>query len=231
MSELNPFIEAVKDFFDGIGSEELAIETSYGTIETMPLEVFFRQENELTELENRALEICNGHILDVGAGIGAISLLLQARKKQVTALEISPELVSMMNGIGVEEAIQGDIMSFSRKKFDTLLMLMNGIGLVANVEGLEVFLQRAGSLLNRDGQLLFDSSDISYLYEDMAPPSDKYMGELSYRYLYKGLKGEWFKWLYIDQDLLIEKAKVYGWNTEILFTDEYGQYLAKLTKK
>ena len=56
------------------------------------------------------------------------------------------------------------------------LLLMNGIGLCATLEGLQHFLQHAKGLLQAGGQLLFDSSDVAYLYNGKPPKGTPYYG-------------------------------------------------------
>jgi len=116
-----------------------------------------------------------------------------------------------------------------KEKYDTLLFMMNGIGLTGTLQGFEMFLEKAKSLLKPKGQLLFDSSDISYLYDDMPMPTNQYFGEISYCYEYKKEKGNWFNWLYIDPTTLQRLSKQHGWNCKIVFHDEDDQYLAQLT--
>jgi hypothetical protein len=108
---------------------------------------------------------------------------------------------------------------------------MNGIGLVQNIDGLKRFLQHAKKLLNHNGQLVFDSSDVAYMYEDGIPESGNYYGEIQCCYEYRRQKSEWFSWLYIDQETLSSIALEFGYKTEILFIDESDQYLARLTLK
>lgn len=76
-----------------------------------------------------------------------------------------------------------------------------------------------------------DSSDISYLYEDNPLPVNKYFGELLYQYEYKGVLGDSFNWLYIDQQKLTEIANSTGWICQIIFADETDAYLARLQMK
>ncbi len=49
-----------------------------------------------------------------------------------------------------------------------------------------------------------------------------------YQYEYKKQQTDWFNWLYIDKKKLIQIAGEQGWETQILFEDEFDQYLAKL---
>ena len=225
---MDVFGRALKDFYTDRFTEKLMLHTSYGEPEEMPLDIFFREEEEMSEVELEALSCCYGKVLDIGAGVGSHALVLQELELDVTALEISPLAAEVMQQRGVRNIINQDIFTYSGNTYDTLLLLMNGIGLVGSTAGLRQFLQLAKKLLRPNGQLLFDSSDIAYLYEGNIPPGDKYYGEIAYQYEYHQEKGNWFNWLYIDQDTLAEIAGEEGWLTIIQYEDESDQYLARL---
>lgn len=217
------------DYHNGRDVDTLLLHNNYGVPEEMPVEVFFRDEEDMPDVELCALDICEGSVLDIGAGVGMHARILQNRGYEVTALEISKEALKIMAARGVANIIERDIFLFDGKKYDTLLLLMNGIGIVGTIEKLEKFLDHAKTLLNPDGQILLDSSDITYLYEDIPRPEGKYFGELRYRYEYKGKVGEWFEWLYIDQTLLEEIANKKGFDCQVIFEDEDDHYLARLS--
>ena len=206
----------------------LWLHNSYDVPEEMPIAVFFRDEEEMPDIEYKALEMCYGKVLDVGAGVGSHALLLQQQKIDVTAIDISETAVDIMKLRGVKNAFVQDIF-FSTAKYDTLLFLMNGIGLTGTLPGLIDFLSKAKTLLNADGQLIFDSSNISYLYKDLPKPTNHYFGEISYCYEYENQKGNWFNWLYIDEDTLMTTARENGWLCEIVLDDGEDHYLARLT--
>ncbi len=220
--------QALQDFFDGKQEHQLWLNNNYGGPEEMPVEVFFRPEAEMPEAESLALQLCRGKVLDIGAGAGSHTLVLQEQNFEVTALELSPGAAAVMQKRGVKTVVQQDVFHYKTEKFDTLLLLMNGIGLTQNLAGLDRFLQHAKQLLLPGGQLIFDSSDIAYLYEGLPLPKNKYYGEISYQYQYKNQLGEWFNWLYIDQKTLLKTALKNGWNGEILYEDDMDLYLAKL---
>jgi SAM-dependent methyltransferase len=223
--------QALSDFYTKQSYNKLWIHNKYGKKEEMPIATYFRDVAEMPDLELIALQNCTGRVLDIGAGAGSHALELQEKGIDVTALEISKKAAEVMKSRGVEKIIQADIFSFEKEKFDTLLLLMNGIGLTGNTNGLKSFLQHAKKLLHRGGYLIFDSSDVAYLYDHEIPEMDHYYGEIRYRYEYKKQKTDWFSWLYIDQKTLTEIADQEGWTTEILFVDEFDQYLAKLVMK
>lgn len=219
--------QALQDFYYQ-RNQKLLLYNNYGPMEEMPIALFFRDLEEMPEIETMAMDLCKGKVLDIGAGVGSHALILQKRGMDVTAIERSSLAVDIMKHRGVKKAIDGDIFALENKKFDTLLLLMNGIGLVGDLEGLEVFLQHVKNLLHPGGQLLFDSCDILYLYQGGLTPIDRYYGEIFFQYEYKKKKGEWFKWLYVDQETLETLAAKTGWDCQVIYEDDKDQYLARL---
>lgn len=209
----------------------LWLHNSYGDPEEMPVDIFFRTEEDMPELELIALQHCKGKTLDIGAGAGSHALLLQQKNIPVVALDISKAAIQIMQDRGVKHAIEADISKLQSEPFDTLLLLMNGIGITGSLDGFRTFLDQARQLLNTDGQIIFDSSDISYLYEDIEKPTNRYFGEVTYQYEYQGTKGERFDWIYLDQETLFITAEACGWTAEFLFDDGEDQYLARLQPK
>ncbi len=224
---MDVFGKALSDFYEDKQPGKLWLHNNYGKPEEMPVEVFFRSEDEISELEEHALSVCKGKILDIGAGVGAHSLILQSYGQDVTALEISPAACEIIKSRGVKKVINSDIFS-KQKEYDTLLLLMNGIGLCGDINGLSNLLLHLKKSLKKDAQVILDSSDISYLYTPNDFPVGKYYGEVSYQYEYELIKGKWFNWLYIDFRLLKNIAKQHGFFCELLFEDDMDQYLARL---
>ena len=228
---MDAFGLALSEYFNNDARNTLWIHNTYGEKEEMPIEVFFRSEDELSELELTALQLCTGKILDIGAGVGSHSLILQERGFPNTALEISESACKIMASRGVKRIVNQDFFSYQSEKFDTLLLMMNGIGLIGKISNLQIFLTHCDKLLSKGGQILFDSSDISYLYQDLPFPSNAYFGELKYKYEYKETVNNWFDWLYIDVRMLEQKLENSDWKFELLYEDGMDQYLGKLSRK
>ena len=229
------FGKALLDEFRNSAAEQpeetrpvLWLNNSYAEPEEMPTDIFFRTEAEMPELELIALAQCKGKTLDIGAGAGSHALLLQERNIPVVALDISPYAIQIMKERGVTQTLQADLFTLQTDRFDTLLLLMNGIGITGTIDGFKTFLGQAKTLLNPGGQLIFDSSDITYLYEEAEKPADRYFGQVAYQYEYQGMTGDWFNWLYLDQETLITLTEACGWKAELLFDDGEDQYLARL---
>lgn len=225
------FGAALLDYFYQGSTADLLLHNHYGPPEEMPVEVFFREEEDMPDVERCAMDICEGKVLDIGAGVGIHSLILQHRGYDVTALEISAEAIQIMNERGVKSILKEDIFALESGSYDTLLLLMNGIGLVGTLQRLETFLKHVKKILAQDGQILLDSSDIMYLYEDIPMPEGNYYGELTYKYEYQEKEGEWFDWLYVDQVTLEDIADKCGYHSQVIFEDDNDHYLARLTLK
>lgn len=222
--------EALAEYFEKEElSSPLLLHSTYGDIEEMPVEVFFRDSEDFPELEFIALSLCDGKVLDVGAGVGAHALYLQEKNLDVTALEISQTACNIMQQRGVQKIVQQDFFDLADQQYDTLLFLMNGIGLAGSLDGFSELLAHSKKLLSEKGQLLFDSSDISYLYDEYRiQRPEYYFGEIGYQYEFNGIKGEPFKWLYLDQKTLINVGHEEGWVVQILFEDENDQFLVRM---
>lgn len=224
------FGEALQDYFEKRIQSPLILHNNYGEDEEMPLDIFFRDPEDFPELEFIALALCDGKVLDVGAGAGSHSLYLQEKGFEVTALDLSPQACNIMKNRGVKKVLNRNIFDYVAVKYDTLLFLMNGIGLAENIEGLQKLLVQCKKILTKGGQLIFDSSNIAYLYEeDLSLPKNHYYGEVIFQYEYKSEQGAPFGWLYIDQKTLIKLAQQDGWVVQILYEDENDQYLVRLS--
>ena len=203
----------------------------------VPMSYFFRGPEQFPPLEQLALELCRGRVLDVGAGSGCHTLALQSRGFEVTAIEILPALVRILQERGVRDARVATWMDVEAEPFDTVFMMMNGLGLTETLPGLRRFFQDARRLVRRGGQVLADSTDVRARLDPEAGrtgalerPDGRYVGELHFQVEYEGRKGEPFPQLYVDANTLTRYAREEEWGCEIVSEpDEYGHYLARLT--
>jgi SAM-dependent methyltransferase len=222
--------QAISNYYYKTSTGGLWVHNDYGPKEEMPVEIYFRSADDMPELEWVALQHCKGRTLDIGAGAGSHALFLQQTGMKVAALDISPLAAGVMKARGVKDVLCQDFFQLSaRRKYDTLLLLMNGIGLAGTVDGLLIFLRKARTLLRPGGRLIFDSSDIAYLYNGRPPKGMPYYGEVRYQYEHLRKRSEWFHWLFIDQRTLTRLAGQEGWNVKLLGKDKSGQYLVECT--
>ncbi len=229
------FGQALLDYQAGIYDEDIKTYSSLDEEDSIPVPYLFRTYDEMPFIEQKALSLCTGKILDIGSGAGSHSHYLQEKVFTVTALDSSSGAIEVCQLRGIKNTVHQNIYDFSGEKFDTLLMLMNGIGIVEALANLNQFFTHLESLLQPEGQILLDSSDIIYMFEEdedggyWIPNADQYYGEVQFSMSYKGQKGEPFSWLYIDYNTLQRAANAHHFNCELICEGEHYDYLARLT--
>ncbi|MEW6188086.1 MAG: class I SAM-dependent methyltransferase [Thermodesulfobacteriota bacterium] len=222
---LEPFGQALLDYWRGNQSALLIQEFRKGQKRSIPVSIFFRTPDEFFPTEN-AFVYCQGRVLDVGAGTGVHALELEKLGYEVTAIDLCPQAVQIMRERGLNDVREQDFLKFEGEVYDTILMLGQNIGLCETLEGIEGLLHRSRMLLRPDGQLLVNSTDEGdppELQNDLG-----YRGELEVRFRYEGNLGPWMRWLHIDFDTLKSQAIKYGWAAEKLIDTEEGAFLARL---
>ena len=226
---------AILDFQTNNSPEDIITETSISEADNMSVAYLFRSYNEMPQLEQCALQLAKGTVLDVGCGAGSHSLTLQNdRNLDVTSIDISPNAVQACSLRGLKKAIVQDVMTLKNEKFDTILLLMNGTGIFGTLKETPNFLLKLKSLLNPHGQILIDSSDIIYMFDDDEDggkwiSGDNYYGELTFTVSYKNETEASFPWLYLDYNTLQNAAFANGLQCELIMEGEHYDYLAKLS--
>ncbi len=202
----------------------------------LPVRYLFRSFCEMPALEQKALMFCRGKVLDVGAGMGSHALYLQQQNLDVHTLEMSPLSCEVMKQRGVKHVINEDFFALTGEvRYDTILMMMNGIGLVGKISQLPRFFKQAAKLLAPGGQILLDSSDLRYLFLDddgslLVNLSGRYYGEVIYKMSYDEKQGKRFPWLFIDDELLSYYAHQNGFVFEKLADGPHYDYLGRLVR-
>ncbi len=230
----DPMGVAILDCHQNGKSADIVVVSDICEDDVIPLEILFRSYEEMPELEKIALNKAQGNILDVGAGAGSHALYLQQKGKSVQAIDISAGAVEFMKSQGVN-ARQIDLFDLKEEQFDTIYMLMNGIGIAGTLSNLENTLLHLKSLLNSGGKLYCDSSDIRYLYEDEEGAlwidlNTEYHGNFRFQMKYKDEIGPWFDWLYVDYENLAQAVVKTGMKIKNLHESE-DSYLAEITKE
>lgn len=214
--QLNGDDEAIQVSIDGLPQDPL------------PPSYFFRKYAQMPILEKKALELATGEILDVGAAAGCHSIALQDMQKSVTALEISNKAADVCRLRGVKQVIAADFFLFKEKKFDTILLLMNGLGMGQTVDGTKKLIAHAASLLNDGGCILGDTSDITYFGE----PDDNssYFGEVFFELEWKDMQSA-FEWIYPDPNLLKAICEELNLHFEIVARGKHNDFLVKIAQR
>ncbi|WP_026933805.1 class I SAM-dependent methyltransferase [Christiangramia echinicola] len=223
------FGTAIKAFYKENDPTDIIVHSPDFDDDIIPIDYLFRAFEDMPGVEKKALDLCRGKVLDVGCGAGSHALFLQnERNLDIKAIDTSPGAIEIAEIRGVKETVCQNFYEIENEKFDTILMLMNGSGIIGKLKNLNLFFEHSRTLLNEGGQILMDSSDLIYLFEDEKPDLEKYYGELEYKLSYKNAESDYFDWLYIDARLLEEKAKEHNFRCEIIQKGEHFDYLAIL---
>ena len=234
--EKDPMGRAISDYFHTGKAGKLRVLSSMFYEDEIPVSTLFRTYEEMPIQEQKAIELCRGRVLDVGAGSGCHSIILKEHGLDVVAIDISELSIEVMKERGIDARNINYFDETFNEKFDTILFAMNGIGIVGKVDNLGEFFRSAKRLLAPGGQILLDSSDIKYVFmdEDGAMDIDLaagYYGEIDYKMRYKNITGEQFDWLYIDFDTLSMYAEEHGFCCEKCIDGEHYDFLARITLK
>lgn len=270
-ADKDPMGAAILDFQKQGKAARLRVLSSMFEEDEMPVTHLFRSVREMPVLEQKALQLVKGRVLDIGAGSGCHTLALQEKGFTVKAIDISPLSCEAMKLRGVKDAEcinlfdphlssgnhseenqenhsgenqenhsgenqenhSGENQEQFEGGFDTILLLMNGTGIAGKIEHLPALFQRLKALLNPGGQILIDSSDLKYIYENEDGSFDinlngAYYGEVDYQMIYKDVKGDRFDWLYVDFPLLKSIAETCGLHGELVAEGEHYDYLARI---
>ena len=233
---MNPFSNALLDYHAGDTSATFVIHRDDGFHQSVPASIFFASDG-FPLLEESALDLCQGSVLDIGAAAGRHSLQLIHMGTHVTSLDILPETASILRDRGAMRIITSDIFTFKGERFDTLLMLMNGIGMVGTLEGLDRFLRHAHEIISPYGQIICESINVSVTsnlihsaYRQRNITLGRQPGQQTFTMSYGNVTGEPFEWLHIDFETLAKHCVHAGWHAELIDSEPTGHYLCRLTE-
>ena len=219
---------ALTAYVDGATKAELVVRTDAGGREDVPVSLFFRTRRDMPACERRALDEAKGRVLDVGAGAGAHALALQRAGMEVAALEPLPAAAEVLRRRGVRKVHVGGLDAVSGRRYDTILLLMNGVGLAGTLSALPGFLGSVAALMSPGGQVLMDSTDPRLWVDSHAREEGRYPGELHYQLEFRGRKGPAYPFLFLDPESLEAVARRLRLECDVLETERDGRYLARL---
>lgn len=223
--------KAILDFQTNNSPQNIITETSISEPDEMEIAYLFRSFDEMPIIEQKALTLSHGAILDVGCGAGSHSLHLQNQGFDVTSIDISPNAIKACALRGLKNPIATDVMTFSGC-FDTILLLMNGTGICGTLQNTVPFFKHLKTLINKNGQILIDSSDLIYMYDDdeiaQKRKDSEYYGQLTFDVTYKNERENPFNWLYLDFETLTKQATLAGLQCQKIIEGESNDYLARL---
>ncbi len=227
------FGTAARDYFI-TKNENLIIETrsSLGDEDEIPVYYLFRSRGEMPPLEIKALEMSKGAVLEIGCGVG--SHLLELNSLDCFGIDSSPLSIEIAKKRGVQNVKVSTWQDyFCDRKFDSILLLMNGLGLAGSLQKLPDFLLHLSKYLLSGGSIIADSSDINYLFEEeddggVWMPATAYYGDLTYSINYQESRSQ-FDWLFVSFEELLKVCVTLRFKCERIFEAENNHYLARIT--
>ncbi|HOY31673.1 MAG TPA: class I SAM-dependent methyltransferase [Bacteroidales bacterium] len=232
---MTPFGMALLDYYQGCTDAAIICRRDDGLETVLPVNIFYKDQNEFSEIEQKALGLCKGRVLDAGAGTGRHTLYLMQKGFDTFSVDISHEATAIMKMRGIKNVACGNIFDFQEGGFDTILLLLHGIGMTGTIEGFRRFLLHARELLKPDGCIIFDSLDVRCTneksnldYLERNKNINRYSGEIQMQFEYKGFTGAPVSWLHIDPETMKDLSSSLGWNNEIMHRESSGDYLVRL---
>ncbi|MHC5361429.1 class I SAM-dependent methyltransferase [Myroides sp. LJL110] len=228
--------QAILDYQTNNSPEDIQTQTDISESEIMPIAYMFRDYHQMPKLEQKALQMAKGKVLDVGCAAGSHSLYLQKKNLEVHSIDISKNSIEtcLLRGVNNPQCI--DLLDLTNQKYDTILLLMNGTGIFGYLKNLSLYLKHLAGLLNPKGQILIDSCDLIYMFDTLedgsvwVPMHDKdYYGELTFELQYKGQQETPFPWLYLDYNTLQNAAVANNFTCELIKQGNNYDYLARLS--
>jgi len=231
-SKNDPIGLAIIDYSNNNFDENIIVSSDLCDDDVIPVKTLFRTFDEMPLIEKKAIELASGKVLEVGAGAGVHAKEMINNGLNVFAIDISQKAIDYLHTINIPSK-RIDFFDFEKEKFDTICLLMNGIGIAGKLSNLKNFLNHCKNLLNENGKIICDSSDIKYLYEDdegamWVDLNTEYYGDFKYKMKYKDQETEWFNWLYVDFEKLSEIASEVGFKSKVILEDDH-HFLAELT--
>lgn len=218
------------DYLQGQLDASVEVESTTLEMSSMTGEMMFRDFGQMDELERKGLDCCEGAVLDVGGGSGCHSLWLQDRSLRVDTLDVSPGCIEVMRRRGVQHPLHYNFFSHTGKRYDTILMLMNGLGICGTLDRLGRLLRQTKSLLAPGGSLIADSTDMAPLCQGkrVCRPDGGYLGETLFIMKYRNIVSDPFPWLYIDFEKIRRIAQFNGMRCEQLLAFPDGRYAMRI---
>jgi SAM-dependent methyltransferase len=225
---------ALLDYQNGNYTEDIITNSSFEKNGVYPLPYLFRGFSKMPLLEQKALELSFGKILDVGCGAGSHSLYLQEKDLDVLAIDISKGAVETCQLRGLKNVKTQNIWDLKNQQFDTILLLMNGAGMCGKLDKLSDFLTHLKTLLSPKGQILVDSTDVIYMFEDdngefYVDGNASYYGETKFTMTYKNQQSPSFDWLYVDFNTLQRISEDCHLQCDLILEGLHFDYLARIT--
>jgi SAM-dependent methyltransferase len=204
----------------------------------MGAEWFFAGHDDWAKIERDAFEYVQGRVLDIGAGAGRHSIVVQRLQLEAVAIDLSPGAVEVCRRRGVKDARLLPLCEIDESlgAFDTVLLLCGNFGLAGSGERTIALLEKLHSLTNPGARIVLDTvnpyvdndeADVAYLERNRE--RGRMPGQTTIRISYGGLATPWYDLLCVDLLELVALIEGTGWHSVLL--DEDGADLYAVLSK
>ena len=211
-----------------------------GYITEIDATMYFAPYDEWPEYEREAMLEARGRVLDVGLGAGRHSLWLQEKGHEVVGIDVSPLAVEVSKLRGVRDARVMDAtdMDFPDDHFDTALLMGANLGIVGDVPVIQKVLSSLDRVTKPDATIIGSTRDplktenpAHLAYHEMNRRRGEPPGFVRIRVNFRGVKGEWFDFLMMGEELLAEVLEPTNWKVSKIYSSGKADYIAILSKK
>jgi len=187
--------QAINDHLLNLEEKQIQVWLNQKKEEDYMASYFLRSREDMPKHEVLALSLAVGEILDIGAGAGAHTVELCNANKNVTALELNHDLAEIIKNRCDAKVLAEDIFKWKAKvKYDTILLLMNGLGIAQTKEKVPELLEKVKHLLAIHGKAYVELTDYNFSTEyDHEITAEN---EVTFRLKYGSRFSEEMSWIY-----------------------------------
>lgn len=192
------------------------------------------EDDELWEWTHSRL---GRRVVDVGAGAGRASLVMQDQGLHVTALDVSPGAIEVCRQRGISETFLGTVLDLADTDvapFDTFLCLGANLGLIGRADSARAFFDALGRLGGPDVRLLgtmvnpYVTGVAAHLsYHEANRTAGRPAGTVRIRVRYQLAATPWFELVWASPKELEETAEAHGWSV-VAIHETGAAYAAEL---
>jgi 2-polyprenyl-3-methyl-5-hydroxy-6-metoxy-1,4-benzoquinol methylase len=237
--EHDAFGHELLDHFDGKQTFEI-IERDDGFFNVSPgAELYFSVYEDWLEMDKRAMDYVRGRVLDIGCGAGRHALYLQGIGFDVLGIDYSSRAIEVCRRRGLlkAEVVPITKVSSSLGTFDTILMMGNNFGLVANVKRARWLLGKFAAMTSDDGRIIAQTVDVRQTdvpehlaYHEWNRARGRLPGQIRCRVRYKKYVTDWIDLLMVSEAELREILSGTKWKITKTIRDDHGRYTAVIDK-
>lgn len=230
----------VWDFFNGLKSFEIVErEDGFFDLSGGPAPYFAEYEN-WPGIDQEAINLAKGKVLDIGAGAGRVPLYLQKKGLKCVAIDNSKLAIETARKRGIKQAIPmtfGEVGGIGQL-FDTIVMFGNNFGLFHDRQNVIRMLGVLYDVTSSDAIILASSlnpykGDIAEhkQYQEYNLTRGRMAGQIRIRVRYHKYSTPYFDYLFVSPEEMAEILDHTNWRISRLFIDEKPSFIAVLEKK